>query len=270
MSDIAIIGAGNIGEALIAGLVKAGRDPQSIIATNRTPERSEFLEREYGVRTTSDNVQAVDKAEFVFICVKPQYVVEMLGELSDAIDNNDSTTVVSLAAGISVAAMEDALAAGTPVVRAMPNTPMLVGKGMNSCSPGRFVSTEQLGAVRELLGTVGDTVVVSESDMDAVCALSGSAPAYYFLVTEALIDAGVQMGLPRDLATTLARNSAAGAGALIESSEDDPVQLRANISSPAGTTVAALRELEESGIRGAFYRAVEACALRSKELGAQD
>lgn len=266
MSTIAIIGGGNIGEALTAGFVAAGRDPSSIVVTNRTPSRSEYLEQTYGVRTTDDNAAAVDGAEFIFVCVKPPYIVETLREVADPIGRNESSTVVSMAAGVTLESMEGALAAGTPVIRVMPNTPMLVGKGMNACASGRYVTDPQYEAVAELLRTVGKVVAVQESQMDAVTALSGSAPAYFYLVTEALIDAGVQLGLKRELASELASTAAAGAGAMLETGED-PAQLRINVSSPSGTTVAALRELEESGIRGAFFRAAEACAQRSADLG---
>ncbi|AWB81155.1 pyrroline-5-carboxylate reductase [Corynebacterium yudongzhengii] len=267
MSTIAIIGAGNIGEALISGLVAAGHDPKSVIATNRTPSRSKYLENEYGIRTTDDNHAAVSGADYVFVCVKPPQVVSVLSELADTIDKNDSTVVASLAAGVKIADMEEAVSAGTPVIRIMANTPMIVGAGMNACTPGRYVSDQQMDEVAEVLSAVGDVVVVKEDQMDAVVAVSGSAPAYYFLFTEALIDAGVQAGLPRDLALKLAKSTVAGAGALLSQRDDEPATLRANISSPGGSTVAALRELEESGIRGAVFRAVEACARRSNELG---
>ena len=163
--------------------------------------------------------------------------------------------------------MEDAVIAGTPVVRVMPNTPMLVGRGMNAIAVGRFVTPEQLADVTELLSSVGEVLPVAESDMDAVTALAGSSPAYFFLVAEALIDAGVSLGLTRPVAEKLVTTSAAGAGAMLSESGQDPATLRANVSSPAGTTVAALRELEVSGLRAAFFRATEACAKRSAELG---
>lgn len=268
MSTIAIIGGGNIGEALISGLLAADRDPQSIIATNRTRSRSEYLEKTYGIRTTDDNQAAADGADYIFLCVKPPQIVPLLGELSETIDQSGSSIVVSLASGVTTSAMEDALSAGSPVVRVMPNTPMLIGKGLSACAAGRFVTEDQMDAVSELLGAVGDVVVVGEDDMDVVSAVSGAGPAYYFLMTEALIEAGVQQGLKRDVATKLARSVAAGAGALLETSEDEPAKLRANISSPGGVTIAALRELEESGLRGAFFRAIEISAQRSAELGA--
>lgn len=268
MSTIAIIGGGNIGEALISGLIAADRDPQSIVATNRTRARSEHLESTYGIRTTDDNTAAADGADFIVLCIKPPQVVPLLGELAETIDQNGNSIVVSLASGVTTAAMEDVLSAGSPVVRVMPNTPMHIGKGMSACAPGRFVTEDQVGAVSDLLRAVGDVVVVGEKDMDVVSAVSGAGPAYHFLLTEALIEAGVQQGLTRDVATTLARSVASGAGALLEGSEEEPAKLRANISSPGGVTIAALRELEESGFRGAFFRAIEIAAQRSAELGA--
>ncbi|WIM71234.1 pyrroline-5-carboxylate reductase [Corynebacterium suedekumii] len=268
MTNIAVIGGGKIGEALISGLVNANVDPQSITVTNRRPERGQELREAYGVRDSTDNQQAVEGAGVVFLCVKPKHIVDLLGEISDSLDGNDTATVlVSMAAGIPLASMEDAVVAGTPVIRVMPNTPMLVGRGMNAVAPGRFVTEDQLAEVTELLSSVGEVVPVEESDMDAVTALAGSSPAYFFLVAESLIDAGVSLGLTRDVAEKLVTTSAAGAGQMLADSGSDPATLRANVSSPAGTTVAALRELEESGIRGAFFRATEACAQRSAELG---
>lgn len=268
MTKIVVIGGGKIGEALISGLVNADVDPQSITVTGRRPERGEELRERYGVRDSTDNRQAAEDADVVFLCVKPKMIVDVLGEISGALEENDVTTVlVSMAAGIPLSAMEDAVVAGTPVVRVMPNTPMLVGRGMNAVATGRFVTEEQLEQVTELLSVVGEVMPVSESDMDAVTALAGSSPAYFFLVAESLIDAGVSLGLTRGVAEKLVVTSAAGAGIMLSESGQDPATLRANVSSPAGTTVAALRELEESGIRGAFFRATEACARRSAELG---
>lgn len=268
MNKIAVIGGGQIGEALVSGLVAAGREPSSIVVTNRSEERGQELADTYGVATTNDNQQAVDGASVVFLCVKPVGILAVLQEISDALEANDDTVVVSLAAGVTLTAMEEAGPAGQPIVRVMPNTPMLVGKGMSACAPGRYVSAAQMEVVTGLLTAVGQVAVVDESEMDAVTALAGSAPAYYFLLTEALIDAGVQLGLKRDLATTLASAAASGAGALLDVEGADPARLRQAVSSPAGTTVAALRELEESGLRGAVYRAAEKCAHRSAELGA--
>ncbi|RNE49076.1 pyrroline-5-carboxylate reductase [Corynebacterium alimapuense] len=268
MSNLVVLGGGKIGEALIAGLINSGIDPQSITVTNRNSDRGQQLRETYGVKDLTDNEQAVESADVVFLCVKPKGVLDLLAEISEAVENNDDPTVlVSMAAGLSLAAMEDVVVAGTPIIRVMPNTPMLVGRGMNAMATGRFVTKEQAEEATALLSAVGEVVPVAESDMDAVTALSGSSPAYFFLVAEALVDAGVSLGLTRQVAEKLVTTSAAGAGIMLAESGSDPATLRANVSSPAGTTVAALRELEESGIRGAFYRATEACAKRSMKLG---
>ncbi len=259
MTKIAVIGGGQIGEALISGLVKAGQT--DIIVTNRTPERSTHLATTYGVKTSADNAAAVDGAEVVFFCVKPYALVQVLGEVAPQL--SPTALVVSMAAGVTLSAMQQA-APGAQLVRVMPNTPMLLGKGMSIVSPAPGVDA---AVVHELLATVGATVEVAEKDMDAATALSGSSPAYFYLVTEALIDAGVQLGLTRDVATQLATQAAAGSGEMLVHAGQDPVSLRAAVTSPGGTTAAAIRQLEESGLRGAFYRAAQACADRSKELG---
>lgn len=269
MTSIAVIGGGNIGEALISGFIASGMQPGNIKVTNRREERGQELEERYGVTSLQDNAQAVEGADVVFLCVKPKGILEMLKEISGSLaDNDQDTVVVSMAAGISLPAMEEAATAGTPVVRVMPNTPMLVRQGMCAIAGGRFTDPTQMDTVAELLRSVGDVRVVAESDMDAVTAMSGSSPAYIYLVAESLIDAGVNLGLTRDAAQELAVSAIHGAATMLKESGDDPTTLRAKVSSPAGTTVAALRELEESGIRGAFFRAAEACAVRSEELGA--
>lgn len=269
MTSIAVIGGGNIGEALISGFIASGMQPGNIKVTNRREERGQELEERYGVISLQDNAQAVEGADVVFLCVKPKGILEMMKEISGSLaDNDQDTVVVSMAAGISLPAMEETVAAGTPVVRVMPNTPMLVRQGMCAIAGGRFTDPGQMDTVAELLRSVGDVRVVAESDMDAVTAMSGSSPAYIYLVAESLIDAGVNLGLTRDAAQELAVSAIHGAATMLRESGDDPTTLRAKVSSPAGTTVAALRELEESGIRGAFFRAAEACAVRSAELGA--
>lgn len=269
MSTIAVIGAGNIGEALISGLVASGVNPESITATNRTPQRREELARRYGVITTDDNIEAVSGADVTFLCVKPYAVLELISEISETIaDHDGSSVVVSMAAGITLEAMAGAAHnVGTALVRVMPNTPMQVGKGVSVVAFGKYVEDDQREVVTELLGATGRVAVVPEPLIDAASAISGSGPAYYFLVTEALIDAGVHMGLPRDTATLLATSTAEGAGVMLAHSGSSPADLRAGVCSPAGTTVQAIRELEESGIRGALYRATSAAATRAAELG---
>lgn len=262
-----MIGGGQIGEALIVGLINGGISPKDIHVTNREPERNQYLREKYGVITFEDNPVAVDGVDVVFLCVKPKVIGPVVEKIADTIDNNDATTVVSMAAGITIAAIEEGLAAGAPVIRVMPNTPMLVGAGMCAIAPGRFVEEEQLTKVKDLLSTVGAVRVVDERDMDAVTAMSGSAPAYLFLLVEAMIDAGVNLGLTRDASRELSTTAFYGATKMLLETGKEPSELRANVSSPGGSTIAAIREFEEAGLRSAVYHAAEACARRSKELG---
>ena len=268
MSSIAVIGGGKIGEALIVGLINGGINPKSIHVTNREPERNQYLRDKYAVLTFDDNILAVDGVDVVFLCVKPKVVASVVEEISNRVDNNEATTVVSMVAGISIAVVEEGLAAGAPVIRVMPNTPMLVGAGMCAMAAGRFVEAEQLARVKDLLSMVGAVRVVDEHDMDAVTAMSGSAPAYLFLLVEAMIDAGVNLGLTRGAARELSTMTFYGAAKMLLDTGVEPAELRANVSSPGGSTIAAIREFEEAGLRAAVYRATEACAHRSKELGA--
>lgn len=269
MTKIAVIGGGKIGEALISGLVAGGHSPKDIHVANRRPERGKELVEAYGVTDYPDASQCIDEVDVVFLCVKPKDTLPLLASMSETLDNNpQDTTVISMAAGICVRSLEEVVSAGTPIVRAMPNTPMLVRRGTTAVSPGRFVGEDQLEIIKDLLGVLGDVFVVDESHMDAVVAMSGSSPAYFFLMVEAMIDAGVNLGLPRGLAKNLAVSSAAGATALLQESGVEPSELRANVCSPGGTTIRAIRELEESGLRGMMYRATQKCAQRSAEMGA--
>ena len=267
MSIVTVIGGGKIGEALIAGMVRAGVNPKDIHVSNRTPERGQFLKDTYGIVPFEENGPAVDHADVVFLCVKPQQVLGVVEEIATVVDNNDATTVVSMAAGVKITAIEELLSAGAPVVRVMPNTPMMVGKGVSAVAPGRFVGPEQLALVVELLEKTGVVLQVAESQLDAVTAMSGSSPAYVFLLAEAMVDAGVQLGLTREQAASLVTGSLVGAGAMLEQPGADPVALRANVTSPGGATAAAIRSFEESGLRAAVYRAAQACADRSRALG---
>ena len=268
MMKTAIIGGRKIGEALLAGLIAGGQQPHDINLTNRDTDRGRELTETYGITHLTDNAAAVGDVDVVFLCVKPKDTARILKEVSGTLDSNDSDTlVVSMAAGIPITALEDVVSAGTPIVRVMPNTPMLIGHGMSAVARGRFVSDEQLDTITGLLETVGDVAVVEESQMDAVTAMSGSSPAYLFLVAEAMIDAGVNLGLGRDLASSLVTSTLEGASAMMKESDFAPVELKNDVCSPGGTTIAAVRVLEESGIRGAFFRATEACARRSAELG---
>lgn len=268
VGTIAVIGAGTIGQALISGLVKSGVDPDTIVATNRNPDHSAEIARRFSVRTTSDNAEAVSGAAMCFICVKPDQVLDVIAEVSDTVAGQDeSTALISMAAGVTLEAMEGAVsAAGTPLIRVMPNTPMLVGKGVHIVSFGRYADEECRRQVLGVLQATGSVVEVPEKLIDAATAVSGCGPAYFYLLAEALVDAGVTLGLPRDVAGSLAAATAAGAGEMMAGGAS-PATLRHDVSSPAGSTGIAVRELEESGLRGAVYRAAEAAARRSAELG---
>lgn len=268
MDKVAVLGAGNIGEALISGLIAAGVEPLRITATNRNRERGAELAERYGIVTTDDNNEAAVDADVCFLCVKPAQVLGVIEEISDTVAKNEvSTALVSMAAGITITAMEGAASsAGTPIARVMPNTPMLVGRGVHIAAFGRYVESDQHELIAAMLASTGEVVELEETLIDVATALSGSGPAYYFLLTEALVDAGVSLGLPRETAVKLATSTAAGAGEMLVG--DTPAeQLRQAVCSPGGTTSAAIRELEESGLRGALYRAAQACSERAAELG---
>ena len=254
MTRIAVIGGGRIGEALIAGLLESGRASKDLVVVETHADRAEQLAGRFGTRVTDSVEDAVVGADLLVIAVKPGDVDAVLTQLGKAeLNGGDQDQVlVSLAAGVPTARLEAKLPAGFPVVRVMPNTPMLVGQGMSVLAPGRYARPEQLALVTEVLSAVGQVATVAESQMDAVTAVSGSGPAYFFLVVEALIDAGVGLGLSHEVATQLVVQTMIGSAALLDESEQSAVELRAAVTSPAGTTAAALRELERGGVRSAF------------------
>lgn len=263
MTTIAILGAGKIGEALVSGLLSAGRQADSLMFTERHPARAAELTERYGVRAVDTPEAAA--ADVVVVAVKPQDIEPVLVTLAGSISPN--TLVVSLCAGLPTSLYERHLPAGTPVVRVMPNTPMLVGEAMSAISAGSHATSEHLDLVQELLSSVGQVVRVPESQQDAVTALSGSGPAYFFYLVEAMIDAGILLGLPRDVSTSLIIQSAVGAATMLRDSGQHPVALREAVTSPGGTTIAAIRELENHKVRAAMLTAIEAAAVRSAELG---
>ena len=285
MARIAIIGGGSIGEALLSGLLRAGRQVKDLVLAERMPERAKYLADTYSVRVTSVT-DAVENATFVVVAVKPADVESVIGELARAaaaaeIDSAEQV-FVTVAAGITITYFESKLPAGTPVVRAMPNAAALVGAGVTALARGRFVTEPQLEEVSALFDSVGGVLTVPESQMDAVTALSGSGPAYFFLMVEALVDAGVAAGLSRQVAADLTAQTMAGSAAMLleRMDSDRPVegealgmradataaQLRATVTSPGGTTAAALRELERGGLRVAVDAAVQAAKRRSEQL----
>ncbi len=265
MTTIAVLGTGKIGEALLSGLLDAGRSPDDLMFTERYPDRATELEQTYRVRAV-DTATAAGKADVLIVAVKPQDIDPLLTELAGLI--RPSTLVVSLCAGLPTALYERRLPDGVPVVRVMPNTPMLVGEAMSAISAGRFAADAHLQLTEELLGSVGKVVRVPESQQDAVTALSGSGPAYFFYLVEAMIDAGIMLGLPRPMVTELITQSAVGAARMLRETGEHPVLLREAVTSPGGTTIMAIRELERHGVRAALLAAIEAARDRSVELGA--
>lgn len=286
MARIAIIGGGSIGEALLSGLLRAGRQVKDLVVVERVPERAKYLADTYSVLISSVS-DAVENASFVVVAVKPADVESVMGEIARAAGAAESDTAeqvfVTVAAGITITYFEAKLPAGTPVVRAMPNAAALVGAGVTALAKGRFVTAPQLEGVSALFDSVGGVLSVPEAQMDAVTALSGSGPAYFFLLVEALIDAGVAAGLSREVAADLTAQTMAGSAAmLLERMDADrqlgeaeapglrvdatATQLRATVTSPGGTTAAGLRELERAGLRAAVDAAVQAAKKRSEQL----
>ncbi|NLV80385.1 MAG: pyrroline-5-carboxylate reductase [Rhodococcus sp.] len=267
MTRIAVIGGGRIGEALISGLLQNGYPTKDLVVAEKFPERAEELARDYAIRVTDSTADAVEGADVIVVAVKPGDVDTVVTAAASADSGDTEQVLVSLVAGITTARYENKLPAGFPVVRVMPNTPMLVGQGASVLAAGRHVRPEHLDQVREMLASVGTVSVVPESQIDAVTAVSGSGPAYFFLVAEAMIDAGVSLGLSRAVATELVVQTMTGSAAMLAQSGDKASDLRAAVTSPGGTTAAAVRELERGGLRTAFYEALEAARARSVQLG---
>lgn len=271
MTRIAVVGGGRIGEALIAGLLESGRATKDLVVVEPSASRAAQLAERFKIRVSGSVTEAVVGADIVVVAVKPNVVDSVLTDLSKAdLDSGSDQVLVSLAAGVTTARLESKLPAGFPVVRVMPNTPMLVGQGMSAIAPGRYADPEQLEQVGEMLEAVGKVVTVAESQMDAVTAVSGSGPAYFFLVVEAMIDAGVGLGLTRDVASELVVQTMIGSAALLDETGQNAVDLRAAVTSPAGTTAAALRELERGALRSTFIEALRAAKHRSAEQGASN
>jgi pyrroline-5-carboxylate reductase len=285
VARIAIVGGGSMGEALLSGLLRAGRRVKDIVVVERIPQRVEYLAATYSVLVSS-LTDAVENATFVIVAVKPSDVESVITEIAHAAAEADNggaeQVVVTIAAGVTTGYFESKLPAGTPVVRVMPNAPSLVGAGVSALAAGRFVTPEQVKEVSALFDSVGGVLAVPEAQLDAVTAVSGSGPAYFFLVVEALIDAAVAAGLSRPVATELVSQTMAGSAAMLldrmeqQREPGDPAagsrvdtaaaQLRAMVTSPGGTTAAALRELERGGLRAAVDSAVRAAKTRAEQL----
>jgi pyrroline-5-carboxylate reductase len=263
---ITFLGAGNMAAALIDGLVAAGTcQPQRITATDVRPERTQELAERHGIRTTLSNPDAVAEADVVILAIKPQVLPVVLDGIASSL--RPEALVVSIAAGVSSTTIEERLPAGTRVVRTMPNTPALVHAGATGIAPGARATKDDLALVEQLFGSVGRAVVVSEALLDAVTGVSGSGPAYVFIIIEALADGGVNMGLPRDAAYELAAQTVYGAAKLVLESGEHPARLKDRVTSPAGTTITGVHTLERGGLRRTLMDAVEAATRRANELG---
>jgi pyrroline-5-carboxylate reductase len=264
---VAIIGAGRIGESLLAGLLSADwRTPAEIVVTGRREERVRELAERYGVEATLSNRDAVAGAALVVIAVKPQDFDTLLGEIGGLLDPDQ--TVLSVAAAIPTAAIEQRITPGVPVVRAMPNAPATVHEGIAGVCAGAHADDEHLRLAEEALLHLGAVVIVPERYMDAVTAVSGSVPAYYALLAEAMIEAGILLGLSRETSTQLVVQTMLGTAKLLRDTPMHPVELREAVTSPGGTTIRAIRELEQAGVRAAFLNAIQAAMERSRELAA--
>ncbi len=264
---LAILGAGMMGSALARGLVRAGAMPPSSIAlydthTARAQQVAGALGE--GAQASPTPQAAAENADVVLLAVKPPIVPEVLAAIAPVL--TPAHLVVSIAAGVRLAKMESLLPASVPVVRTMPNTPCLVGMGATALCRGTHATAEHLEMARALFASVGQSVEVEEKLMDAVTGLSGSGPAYVYLMIEAMTDGGIKAGLTRDTARLLAAQTVLGAAQMVLSSEDHPAQLKDNVTTPGGTTIAALAVLERAGFRTALMDAIEAATARSKEL----
>ncbi|NYJ73508.1 pyrroline-5-carboxylate reductase [Allobranchiibius huperziae] len=262
---VAILGAGVMGEALLSGWLRGGRDAVTVLISDRSPERLANLKDKYAVRALPA-AEAAAQAATLVLAVKPQDMRALVQEISGAV--GDSTLVVSLAAGITTAFLEAQLPEGTSVARVMPNTPALVDQGMSAVSPGAHCDADQLATATGLLQACGRVVALPEHHLDAVTAISGSGPAYIFYVVEAMIEAGVLLGMPRATSTELVVQTLYGAATMLKETGEHPTVLREQVSSPGGTTMAALRELDDHKVRAAFLTAIEAAARRSAQLAA--
>ena len=266
LGRVAVIGGGVMGEAILAAVLRAGVDVDDVTVSERSAARATELAARYGVRAADGSAKVAGRADVVVVALKPKDVPATLVEIAPAL--RPGTVVVSVAAGLTTGSFEALLPFGTPVVRVMANTPAVIGAGASALCAGTDATPEHLELVERLLAATGLVLRVAEADMDAVTAISGSGPAYVFYLVDALAEAGVLLGLTRPQALALATATFRGAAELLDQSGEHPVVLRERVSSPGGTTVAALRELDAHGVRAAVLAAAQAARDRSRELAA--
>ncbi len=262
---VAFLGGGKMGEALISGLIRSGgRTADEIMVTNRREDRARELAGKYGVAATLDNAEAVGWADVLVLMAKPQDIETLLSQIREHVTPGD--LVISFAAGVRTSFVEKHLPDDVPVVRVMSNVPVMVDEAMSVISPGSHAGEDHLAIAEELLGYVGKVLRLKEKHQDAVTATSGSGPAYFFLLAEAMIEACILLGLSRDVATDLIIQTMLGSAKMLRDTGKHPVELREMVTSPGGTTIAAIRQLEEAGVRAAFLNAIDAACRRSLEL----
>jgi pyrroline-5-carboxylate reductase len=264
-----IIGGGVMAEALLSRLLRANAyPPAAVLVSEPQPHRRDLLEQTYGVRVTADNPAVLASSDVLLLAVKPQVFDAIAAEVANAsmLPEGRSPLVISILAGVTLSKLEAAFP-GKPIVRAMPNTPATIGAGVTAIAPGLHADGESLQQARQILEVVGDVVEVPESLMDAVTGLSGSGPGYVAVVIEALTDGGVAVGLPRSIATRLAIQTVLGTAQLLAESGMHPAELKDRVTSPGGTTIAGIAELEKAGVRSAFMEAIRSACRRSQELG---
>ena len=269
MSDqrtkIAVLGAGKMGTTLLEAVLGRGHwEPEDVVATGRRDEQLEAVSERFGVRTTKDNAAATSESDLVLLCVKPQNLVTLLEQTRDAM--RPGHTVISIAAGATTGDVEAAVPEGTPVVRAMPNTPVRTGSGMTALCAGRWADERNVELARGVFDTAGRTLVLSENYFDAVTGLSASGPAFMYIVIESLAEGGVKAGLPRGVATELAAQTCLGAGAMVLGTGSHPALLKDDVTTPAGCTTDGILAIEEGGLRVTLIKAVTEAARRAGEL----
>jgi pyrroline-5-carboxylate reductase len=262
---VAVLGAGKMGGILLKALLEKNLlSPEKTTATVGHQERTDGLTKKFHVPVTTDNRAAVRGADIIFVCVKPQVVREVMEEIRPEISPRQ--LIISVAASVATSQIEKALGQDVPVIRAMPNTPCVLGVGMTAVCKGKFADADHVDAACHLFSVVGRTVVVDEKHMDAVTGLSASGPAYIYIILESLAEAGVKVGLPRDIATLLAAQTTLGAATVVLETGDHPALLKDAVTTPAGCTIDGILELEEGKLRVTLIKAVVKAAQRAKEL----
>jgi pyrroline-5-carboxylate reductase len=262
---VAVLGAGKMGGILLQGFLKNNLfAADQIVATVQHPDRALALSAQFGVAVTTDNPEAAASADVILLGVKPIQVPALVAQIKPVL--TPEKLIVSFAASVTTASIEEAAGCELAVVRAMPNTPAMIGAGVTAVCAGRFCTSEKLAVAQRIFATVGRTVVVDEKHMDAVTGLSGSGPAFLYIIIEALAEAGVNVGLPRDVATLLAAQTTLGSARMVLETGYHPALLKDQVTTPAGCTVDGILELEEGGLRVTLIKAVKRATQRAKEL----